>query len=272
MDTQNIDTLINRSEEITKHLNELVNIEGRATVAIPTGFRLDNLERFESRRYFPRGEYVTYNVDDFIDYSIARESEFKDSLMMIDPTEMSAKVIFDYEGGRGHARNCAYWEAQPTALFKALKNICDRSVTQSELIAFLEDWANEIHPLDRNGWGMSVGDAVSCLSSLTVEKAKTIKQTRADFEYEHSASEKAALHKDAQMVGSLVINDPVYVGMENIDTVTAKIALVVHDDKFTLKLRIIGEEALRDHKVDEFMNWARTRLGMPVYAGRYDAN
>lgn len=272
MDTKNIDTLINRSEKITQHVNELINIEGRALVALPDGFCLTELEEFEAQRRFPRGIYRTRDFDDFMEYTSAKEKEFNDSVMFINPHDMVATVIFDYDGGKGHAKNKAIWNAQMTVLFSALKSICGQPVSQSELIEFLEDWADEITAVDRNGEDMSIGDAVRCLSSLTVEKAKTIKQTRADFEYEQSASEKAALAKDAQMVGSLIIHDPVYVGLENLDTVTAKLALVVHDDKFTLKLRIVGESSLQEYKLDEMMNCARTRLEIPVYAGEYDAN
>lgn len=267
---KDIDTLINRSEEITKHLNELVNIEGRAVIALPEGFELEELERFDARRRFPRGNYNTFDFGDFMDYAAEKEKDFRDAVMFINPRDMDATIIFDYEGGRGHAKNRAYWDAQPTVLFSALKDICGRPVSQSELIDFLEYWADEVTAVDRDGKDMSIGDAVRCLSSLTVEKAKTIKQTRADWEYEQSASEKAALAKDTQMVGSLVIHDPLYVGLENVDTITAKLALVVHEDKFTLKLRLIGEEALRDHKIDEMMNRAQTGLDMPVYAGTYN--
>ena len=46
---ENIDTLINRSEVITDHLNKIVH-DGAHVIALPDGFSLASLEQYEAQR------------------------------------------------------------------------------------------------------------------------------------------------------------------------------------------------------------------------------
>ena len=86
---ENIDTLINRSEVITDHLNKIVH-DGAHVIALPDGFSLENLERFEAQRYHPRGAYKTRDYRDLLAYAKAREADFTGSALFIDPDEMIA--------------------------------------------------------------------------------------------------------------------------------------------------------------------------------------
>ena len=255
---ENIETLINRSEVITDHLNKIVH-DGVHTIALPDGFSLVSLECFEAQRYYPRGHYITHDCRDLLEYAKAREADFSGSAMFISPENMTARIIFDYDGGRGHGNNTADYEAEPTPLYRALRNTCYNSITsQKELVQLLEDWAGDISAHDKDGAEIPLNTAVTLLSSLTVEKAKRIKQTQ-------------ALKAEGQMVAELRITDELYTGTEEKITVRARLSLVVADDKFALNLRLIGEEKHNREKAQEMRAMAEKALQMPVYNGHYDS-
>ena len=273
---ENIDTLINRSEKIAALLNNIIQNEdgkkGAQTIALPEGFNLESLERFEAQRYYPRGRYITHDCRDLLEYAKAREADFSGSAMFISPENMTARIIFDYDGGRGHGNNTADYEAEPTPLYRALQYLCRGGATsQKELVQLLEDWAGDISAHDKDGAEIPLNTAVSLLSSLTVEKAKRIKQTQGDWEHERTVAEQAALKAEGQMVAELRITDELYTGTEEKITVRARLSLVVADDKFALNLRLIGEEKHNREKAQEIRALAEKALQMPVYNGHYDS-
>lgn len=268
---ENIDTLINRSEVITDHLNKIVH-DGAHVIALPDGFSLASLEQYEAQRYYPRGYYGTRDYRDLLAYAAAREADFTGAAMYIDPEDMVARIIFDYDGGLGHGKNTARYIAETTPLYYALRLICGKDATsQKELIQLLEDWAGDITAHDKDGAEIPLNTAVSLLSSLTVEKAKRIKQTQGDWEHERTVAEQAALKAEGQMVAELRINDELYTGTETKITVRARLSLAVADDKFFLKLRLIGEEKNNRAKAQEMRAMAEKALQMPVYNGQYDS-
>lgn len=268
---ENIDTLINRSEVITDHLNKIVH-DGAHVIALPDGFSLENLECFEAQRYQPRGAYMTRDYRDLLAYAKAREADFNSSAMFINPANMVARIIFDYDGGRGHGKNTASCDAAATTLYQALWHICRNGITsQKELVQLLEDWAGDISAHDKDGAEIPLNTAVSLLSSLTVEKAKRIKQTQGDWEHERTVAEQAALKAEGQMVAELRITDELYTGTEEKITVRARLSLVVADDKFALNLRLVGEEKYNRAKTQEMRTMAEKALQMPVYNGQYDS-
>lgn len=269
---ENIDTLINRSEVITDHLNKTIQDDSIHFIALPDGFSLESLERFEAQRYHPRGAYKTRDYRDLLAYAKAREADFSGSALFIDPKDMIARVIFDYDGGRGHGKNTACCELEPTPLYSALRRICHKELTsQKELIQLLEDWAGEITAHDKDGAEIPLNTAVSLLSSLTVEKAKRLKQTQGDWEHERTVAERAALKAEGQMVTELRITDELYTGTAEKITVRARLSLVVADDKFALNLRLVGEEKHNRAKAQEMRAMAENALQMPVYNGNYDS-
>lgn len=269
---ENIDTLINRSEIITDHLNKTIQDDSIHFIALPEGFSLESLEHFEAQRYHPRGHYITHDCRDLLAYAKAREADFNSSAMFINPDNMTARVIFDYDGGRGHGKNTADYEAEPTPLYRALQYLCRGGTTsQKELVQLLEDWAGEITAHDKDGAEIPLNTAVSLLSSLTVEKAKRLKQTQGDWEHERTVAERAALKAEGQMVTELRITDELYTGTAEKITVRARLSLVVAADQFALNLRLVGEEKHNRAKAQEMRAMAENALQMPVYNGYYDS-
>ena len=268
MDKQDINTLITRSEAICAHINTAVTKEAYAA-AVPDGWRIESLETLRPQRQYPRGKYRTTHWGDFIAYGKARQGE--GAACFIDPNKMSARILFDYHDGAGHAKNTATYDIEGTPLFLAIQNKTGNPLKQRDLTDLLEDWGENITACDKEGEVMTTAQAVAILSSLTVGKAKSIKQTQEDFAHERTISEQAALKADGRMVSELRITDPLYQGTEKPITARFRIALVVDGDAFYLRLRYIGGDADRRAKAEEMMESAKAALAMPVYAGEYDA-
>lgn len=254
---------------ITEKLNDIID-KGGDLVVIPDRYRIEDLEHLRDKRRQPRGVFSTRHFGDFVSYAAARDSEH--AVMYIDPENMRAEAIFDYAAGLGHARDRAVYQARLTEAAQALVDLCDRgNIDQQDLIQYLEDWAGDVLPFSTDGNLLDTAAAVQIVRNLTLERAKTIKQVRGDFEYEQSAAEKAALRKEGEMLGGIELRDVVWQGLKTPSTLRAKLSLVLFDSGFDLSLRLVGFDALRRDKVAEMENLADSALSMPVYRGAYDA-
>lgn len=257
------------SASITEKLNNKLDL-GRDLVVVPDGYRIEDLEHLRDTRRQSRGVFSTRHFGDFVSYAVTHDSER--AAMFIDPENMCAEAIFDYGDGIGHARDRAVYRACLTESAQALVGLCDRgNIDQQGLIQYLEDWEDDVAPYTTEGALRDIATAVQIVRNLTLERAKTIKQVRGDFEYEQSAAEKAALRKEGEMLGSIELRDVVYQGLTNPVTIRAKLSLVLFDGGFNLSLRLVGFDALRRDKVAEMERLADEALAMPVYRGAYDA-
>lgn len=266
--TADIATLIAHGEKIAAQINAAVKDEA-AAVALPDGWSIEKLETLKPQRQYPRGKFNTTHWQDFLAYGKARESE--GAVCFINPDNMTARILFDYRDGIGHAKNTADYEAELTPPFLALMKKTDTPLKQRDLTNLLEDWGDDITAYDKDGTAIPTAEAVQLLQTLTVEKAKRIKQTQGDFEHERTISEQAALKKEGRIVAELRITDTLYQGTVKPITVRYKLALVIDDDKFTLALREVGAGANSRAKAEELMESAKAAFFMPVYAGEYDA-
>lgn len=268
MENQDINTLITRCEAITALLNKTL-ADGADSVVLPEGYRVEDLEAYKPERRYPRGQYRTCHWQDFLTYGKARGTE--GAVCFINPDKMNARIIFDYRDGLGHAKNTAAYEIEGTPLFLAVQNRTGGALKQRDLIELLESWGDDITAYTKEGEALTTAQAVAILTTLTVEKAKRIKQTQEDFHHERTASEMAQLKAEGSMVAELRINDVLYQGTNKIIEARFRLSLVTDGDSFYLTLRGIGHDTNRRAKAEEMMETAKAALGMPIYAGEYDA-
>lgn len=270
MNNQDINTLITRSEAITALLNKAL-ADGAYSVVLPEGYRVEDLEAYKPERRYPRGEYRTTHWGDYLVYLTEQEENYTEPACFVDVEHMVAVTYLDHNNGTGHCKNTADYTAAKTEIYKALSRHTNAPLKQRDLIALLEDWGDDITACDKDGEAIPTAEAVQLLQTLTVEKAKRIKQVQGDFEHERTLSEQAALKKEGRIVAELRITDPLYQGTEKLIIARFRIALVVDGDAFYLRLRYIGGDADRRAKAEEMMESAKAALAMPVYAGEYDA-
>lgn len=268
MNNQDINTLITRSEAITALLNKAL-ADGADSVVLPEGYRVEDLEAYKPERRYPRGEYLTAHWGDYLAYLTGQEENHTEPACFVDVENMVALTYLDHNNGTGHCKNAARYNATKTEIYKALGKHTNAVLKQRDLIALLEDWGDDITACDKDGEAIPTAEAVQLLQTLTVEKAKRIKQVQGDFEHERTLSEQAALKKEGRIVAELRITDPLYQGTEKPITVRYKLVLVVAEDQFALSLREIGAEANRRAKAEELVESAKKALHMPIYTGSY---
>lgn len=268
MDNHSINTLITRSEAITAQLNKAL-ADGADSVVLPEGYHVECLEAYKPQRLYPRGEYHTSHWQDFLAYGKARQSE--GAVCFIDPDNITARIIFDYHDGRGHARNTAFCSAENTPLYGALTEKTNVELRQRDLIELLESWGDAITACNKDGETLATTQAIAILTTLTVEKARRITQTQEDFHHERTASEKAQLKAEGSMVAELRIKDVLFQGTGEIIEARYRLTLVTDGDSFSFKLRPVGYDANLRAKVEEIMKTAKAVLGMPIYIGEYNA-
>lgn len=141
MDSSAIETL--RQSALIQTANEHITskIDGNV-VALPSDFKIHNLEHFKDLRARFRGRLETKSIPAFADYAIENTAE--GATTFIDADTMKAKLIIDLGNNvaPGHAEHTASITLEKTAPFLALLGIAGQRKTQQEIAEFIEDWRN----------------------------------------------------------------------------------------------------------------------------------
>lgn len=267
--------LAETSHQNTIHVNEIIEQGEVDCVAIPRGYSMHELEKYKEFRVRPRGSLVSEHFDDFVEYIVqARNNQpsvdSNNTAVFINRDNMSAFAVLDYYAGRGHADNTATFDAVRTPLFGAVTRLASSNgFKQRELIHFIEDWGDSVEFVDGENETMSQGEAVAAAQSMTVEKAKKIKQTHGDMSQDYTISEQAELAKAGKFIAGMRFTDELYVGTERQVDVEVKLFLAVYDESFEIGLRILRLDRLRDDKVKELRD-KLISYGITNYVGKYD--
>ena len=151
-------------------------------------FSLTSLERYLPNKMRFTGSLATKSIGDFANFSLANKSE--GTQCFIDKDSASATVIFNLGNTEiaGHADFTATLNLEKTAEYKALLNCNEKQLSQKQLAEFMEDWADFITPLDKEGEPINIARAVSAVRRLTIEA-----NAKADHEVQDFRSSRSAL-------------------------------------------------------------------------------
>lgn len=135
---------------LTKAAADTQLSEFNATV-VPPNYKLESMEKFQSRPDFFRAVLSTENVFHFIDYVKTNAQE--GSLVFVSTNKGSAEAIIDAGSPEvpewGHHR--AKLRLKQSPAFEALCKHNGNYLTQRDFLYFLEDWASNIAFLYEEG-------------------------------------------------------------------------------------------------------------------------
>lgn len=139
-------------------------------VTLPTGFTLNDLERFQDTRRRARGSMTTSASGSFADYVGAHAEA--GAAVFVDAASMSARAVLNLgtPDAPGHADNTATFAPERTAAYSALLKAASSQLSQRDLAEFLEDWPDECSCM-RNGAPVALGQAIAAARLVTQESA-----------------------------------------------------------------------------------------------------
>lgn len=137
-------------------------------IALPSDFKLQDLEHFLPQRRRPRGLMKTPYINDFAAYTQAHKQD--GCSVFVDAAEMSATAVLDLGSPEqpGHCANRVKLLLQPTAAFAALRDFINNPHSQADTAEWLEDWAPQLHA-QADGAEIEMRKAISAVRKITTE-------------------------------------------------------------------------------------------------------
>lgn len=251
-------------------------LDGKVIV-VPTGVALESAERYSAGRFRFRGTYRTNTLAELIAYITKRGPAFSGPCVFVDAESGKATAYFNLgdEESPGHGDDTALLNLKLTAGYSAMLAATVSDLSQKQLAAFLEDWADQVSPLyvAEEGETLATGtltSAIAAIRDITITKAS--ETTSVEKELAASASAFASVEAKSRnrLPAGFRFLTPPYDGFEY-RSFTLRLSVSAAADKAPrLALRIVGLSDVQEKIAQEFEAKIRDGLaGVPVYRGTF---
>lgn len=189
------------SEAHDRLRNDLDGTGAESTlIALPHGFRIEDLESHMPQRTRFRGQLNTKNPDDFRVYCEKHDLGGQKSACFVG-SDLTAVCIFDLGSSEEplHGDHRARLALPYTPEFNALRNLIDSHKTQRTMAEWIEEWAFMLTFATsfEGGEDISVAKAVSAIRTMELKKVREDKRIEGDFSRSASVLEQQEM-KDAE--------------------------------------------------------------------------
>lgn len=249
---------------------------GAAVAFLPKEYMEHDLERFQATRRRARGAMSTQSLQDFAAYVTAHAEA--GASVFVDQASMRATAVLNLGTPKepGHADNTAVFAPKKTAAYIALLAVIrtdnGRSLTQTQLAEWMEDWAERID-CERDGDAIATPKAIAAVRAITVEAARKVESVEQSLSAERTAFESIKADSKNQPLPSLIhFTCEPYLGFEG-RTFALRVAVHPAEKSVTLSLRMAQAEKHDEEIAAELSAMVSTALTgtAPVMLGTYSA-
>lgn len=227
-----------------------LNVTPKALVALPSDYKISNLETYLPNRRRARGRMETREIDSFAAYT--RQYAEDGAAIFVDPRQMQATAVLNLgtPTSPGHADNIAMLAAQKTAAYITLLNMTSANVKQAAVAEWLEDWAPHIICFDK-AEKMTTPAAALAIRNLTIDTARKLQSTVEQLSSSHSSFESVRASSMSGAVPDLIyFTCEPYAGLNERQFVL-RLSVLTSDSKPVLSLRIIKAEQHIEEMAEE---------------------
>lgn len=195
-----IQTLVNNGNA-PLFLDQLKNAETSSQViAIPSEYKLQDLEAYQECRNSLRGKFETNVIDEFIKYN--KDHAEDGTKTFVDADTMKAETIFDVgtRNKAGHQRHRASLSLKQTAPYKALLNLSGSPMPQKEMAEWLEDYSEFLTAFSSDGQVIDMDKASAAIRDLNFEVVRGSERQVQDFSQQQSEYERVATKTKEDLV------------------------------------------------------------------------
>ncbi len=258
---------------ITEANTALVNaieVSDGSAVALPSDFKVLDLEPYLSNRRRARGTMGTTSIQSFASYT--KNNIEHGSTVFVDPDTMSATAVLNLgtPDTPGHADNKAVLKAEKTAAYRALISIATgQGKAQKDVAEFLEDWAENIKC--RNDAGdIKTSQAVAAVRKVTIESMRKLESEEQSLSASRSAFESVQASSKEPLPTHVTFACEPYNGLE-VRFFELRLGVLTGEATPKINLRIIKAEEHQEQMADELGSKILDAIDntMPVLIGGY---
>lgn len=243
---------------VARELNESLkgmdlNLSARV-VALPDGYKLQNLEGYEEYRNRMRGSFKTEVLADFAEYVTDNlDEESMGAGCFISAEDLKANCVLDLGTVESplHCEHKAALQLKQSPEYVAMQEINGVRKSQKDLAEWFEDWTNCLAAFDTNGESMTPQQLIASVRNISIEAVRNAESTVEDFSESMSALERIeAKNKDRQPAKVLFTCKPADELEER--TFSMRISISTGGDRPMLTLRVQQLEVMKNQIADEF--------------------
>lgn len=239
--------------------------------ALPSDFKLHNLEPYLSNRRRARGTMTTAVVAAFTDYT--KEHGENGASVFVNQEEMSATAVLNLGTPKepGHADNRAKLQLKKTAAYNAL--LCHAGGNghkQATVAEFLEDWPEHIKCFNDAG-AITPPQAIAAIRKLTIESIRKLESNEQQLSASRSAFESVTATSADPLPTTIYFECQPYTDLA-IRTFVLRLNVHTGGDKPTISLRIVKAEQHAEDMAKELGELIEHQFSdemVPVMLGSY---
>jgi len=233
---------LTQAAAITAANGHITSVDDTA-LALPSDFKLHDLEQFQAHRRHARGEFATTRIGDFAAY-VGQHREEGATVFVSEAMTATAVLNLGTAQFPGHADNLATLTITPTAAFTAFTKACANKLSQRDAAEFLEDWAEHMKCVQDSNT-VPLGQAIAALRKLTVEAARKVESTVKNFGQSATAFESVEASSTDPLPDYIFFDCEPYVGLEK-RTFAARLGVLTGDATPSIVLRVARIEQHRE--------------------------
>lgn len=239
--------------------------------ALPSDYKLHDLEKFLPARRRARGLMITSALDSFSEYTKAHAESGTSVFVNADEMKATAVLNLGTPDAPGHADNGAKLEVKGTAAFSALLFIANGGpVKQAAVAEFIEDWPDQVKCSNEAG-AITSSKAVAAVRKLTIETMRKLESEEQQISASRSAFESVqAISKDP-IPTIIEFKCQPYADL-NKRTFAVRLGIRTDGDKPIITLRIIKSEQHFEEMAVELADLISASFdgeSIPVLIGKY---
>ena len=239
--------------------------------ALPSDFKVHDLEQYLPQRRRARGTMSTESVEDFAYYF---QNHVDRGAVFVDKDAMKAVGILNLgnpEHGPGHADDKAVLTLKSLAAYDALRKVANgQAQTQQAVAEWMEDWVDLIRCF-HDGESITTAKGVAAVRAITIEAARKVESEEGQLSASKSAFESVKASSKHTLPTHIYFDTEPYMGLKE-RTFVLRLGILTTGDKTAINLRIVKMEEHQQEMAEEFAAIVAKSLettGYPVLIGTY---
>lgn len=268
----NLETLtaLQQSQSIHQANNAVaVSKDTKDIVALPSDYKLSDLEQYLPARRRARGTMSTSLLESFAKY-VKDQAEATSVFVDADKLKVVAVLNLGTPDQPGHADNLAALELKKTAAYTALTGTATGFCHAQKTIAeFLEDWVDCVQCFDDAG-EIKTSKAVAAVRKITIESMRKMESEEQSLGATKSAFESVQASSKEPLPAIIYFKCEPYAGLEQRQFVL-RLGVLTGESVPKVNLRIIKAEQHQEEMAQELAVKTRDALGddFAVMLGNY---